>query len=181
MAYFGTLYNLLPELRDEEWQLRLRKIGINFIIQGDVSKHGNYSSIDCIVAVRPADRNPNQKPPNKLWNAWRAGVPVILGPEAGFREVRKGPDDYIEVATAEEVFTALLELKSNPSKVSRMRENGLLRSAECAPTAISSQWIRTLSGPIRELYQAYQNRKVVERWIEDAPKHLRAIVRGIRR
>lgn len=179
IAYLGTPYNLLSELCTAEWKTELKSIGLKFVVEGDVAKHADYSSIDCIVAIRPKDRNPDQKPPNKLWNAWRAGVPAILGPEAGFREQRLSPLDYIECNCAREVFDCLKSLKMDPEKVRLMRESGWKRTHECSTDAICQPWMDALVGPIRKLFLEFHSFKI-STLARNTARSLRARIRKAR-
>lgn len=179
IAYFGTPYNLLPELRTPEWSKRLAEIGLNFIVEADVSKHADYSSIDCVVAIRPPDRSPAQKPPNKLWNAWRAGVPAILGPEPGFREQRISELDYLECNCAEDTFSALKRLQSNPGLATSMREHGIGRQNEFTVDSISRHWIESLQGPVRRIFMSKKSDSFTGA-LWTLKKIIRARLRGLR-
>jgi hypothetical protein len=160
IAYMGTPYNLIPELQTAEWNERLSPLGLKFHVEADVSKQGDYSQVDAIVAVRPENRNPKQKFANKLWNAWRAGVPAILGPEPGFQEKRKSDLDYIEARNADAVYEALQKLARNPALRQAMVANGFARCGECSREALVQEWVNHLRGPMRETYL---------RWIKSPP------------
>ena len=92
----------------------------------DETQWNDYSEIDVIVAIRPntSSQYPN-KPASKLVNAWRAGIPAILGPEIAYREVRKSELDYIEAKNRYEVARAIRRLKDSPELYAGMVENGL--------------------------------------------------------
>lgn len=149
IAYAGAPKNLMTDFQTEEWFARIRHESLNFrIIESPVCM-GDYSDIDCVLAVRPSGQQIEQKPPSKLWNAWRAGVPAILGPEPGFRDYRKTELDYIEVTNVEEALQALIRLRENPELRLAMTENGFRRLDDCSLQTIISQWINFIEEPLQ--------------------------------
>ena len=61
----------------------------------------DYRTLDAVIAVRPFEPHLYfAKPASKLINAWRAGVPALVGPEFASREIRRTDDDFLEVADA---------------------------------------------------------------------------------
>jgi hypothetical protein len=120
----------------------------------------------------------DQKTPHKLWNAWRAGVPAILGPEPGFRDYRQSELDYIEVNNAEEAFQALIRLRDNPNLRRAMVDNGFRRMNECSVEIIIGQWKDFINGPL----QAYANDWFHgPRWKKDLFSTARSVRMGLRK
>lgn len=152
VGYLGARKNLLPELQTNEWISLLKSNGLCFRVFDEPSLMSNYEAIDAVLALRPLGLQ-DQKSPHKLWNAWRAGVPAILGPEPGFRDYRQTELDYIEAENAEEAFQALIRLRDNPVLRRAMIENGFRRIHECSVETIIGQWKDFIEGPL----QVYAN------------------------
>jgi hypothetical protein len=180
VSYMGTPYNLIPELQTSDWNNRLAPLGLKMHVEADVAKHGDYTNVDAIVAVRPENRNPKQKFANKLWNAWRAGVPAILGPEPGFREKRKSELDYIEARNADEVYQALRRLAESPALRRAMVANGLARCGECSREAIVQEWATHLTGRMRETYFSWIQRPAWQRALDRKKRCLRQLIKSLR-
>ena len=104
----------------------------------------DYSDIDLVVAVRPPVGSHTGKPASKLYNAWRAGVPALLGPEPAYRELRTDPLDYIEVGSVDEALAAIDRLRADPSLYRRMVERGRERAVAFSPEAVLEQWVDLL-------------------------------------
>jgi hypothetical protein len=172
IGYLGARKNLLPELQSDAWISLLKSYGLFFQILDEPGLRSNYETIDAILAVRPSGMQ-DQKSPHKLWNAWRAGVPAILGPEPGFRDYRQTELDYIEVNNAEEAFQALIRLRDNPDLKRAMVENGFRRMNECSVETIIGQWKDFINGPL----QAYANE-----WFSGPPwkRTMFGLVRSLR-
>jgi len=180
IAYMGTPYNLIPELQTVQWTERMKKLGLIFHVESDVSKHGDYTDVDAIVAVRPSDRNPNQKFANKLWNSWRAGVPAILGPEPGFQEARIGSLDYMEAANADEIYEALSTLAKHPDLRRQMIANGHSRCHECSKETIVNLWIEHLKKGMRQSYFSWRNQKTPWKLLDQSKRLLRYRIKTLR-
>ena len=106
---------------------------------------GDYREIDLVVALRPPDRRLyTNKPATKLFNAWRAGVPAILGPEYAYREQRRSDLDYIEASSLGEAQHAVQRLRGDPELYRAMVENGRARAVKFTPAVILSRWERLL-------------------------------------
>ena len=117
----------------------LRRRGIEYVIDA-VEYRGvetdaaslrwtDYSDVDLVLAVRPPIGTYTDKPASKLYNAWRAGVPALLGPEPAFRELYTDPLDYVEVSTVEDALAAIDRLRAEPDLYRRMIDRGRRRGA----------------------------------------------------
>lgn len=140
VAYFGNERNLAPELKAPSWQEQLSHLGLRWYV---VSRNAwnDYSDVDVILAVRPFKRNAHlEKPATKLFNAWHAGVPAILGCESAFQAERKSELDYIEVATPAEALSALKRLRDDQEWRQAMVENGRIRAKETQVANLVNQW-----------------------------------------
>ncbi|WP_166211337.1 glycosyltransferase [Cognatiluteimonas telluris] len=142
----GTPQNLDSGFHAPAWQAFLAQRGIelrcNYTDNGAPSHPPNdYGDVDVLLAVRPAAlgliRN---KPAWKLFNAWLAGVPAILGPESGYRELREGPLDYLEAATPDAALQALQRLLDEPGLYGAMVANGRVRGEAFTNAATLARW-----------------------------------------
>ena len=156
IAFFGESQNLASQLRGSQWRETLANMGLQWHIVGKNRSHtwNDYSYIDCIVAVRQFDTEAKYtwKPALKLYNAWHAGVPAILGQESAYREARRNELDYIEVATYEELLAALHKLKQHPHFRQQMIANGFERARETSILRITALWQELIATEIIPAY-----------------------------
>jgi hypothetical protein len=140
IGYFGISYNLAPELKAASWSKQLEELGLNWEIIPK-NRWYDYSSIDAVVAVRNFQKqNYTQKPATKLYNAWHAGVPAILGKESAFQSERKSEFDYFEVSSVDDVITVLKHLKDSLQLCQKVRENSKVRAKDIEPQNVVRQW-----------------------------------------
>jgi hypothetical protein len=157
IAFFGHQNSLAPELRSPQWLEQLQDLGLTW--QPIINTHpwdsyqqinthwNNYSQIDAIVAVRSFDakqircsRYYGAKPATKLYNAWLAGVPAILGPESAYRAERQCELDYLEVSSIEALLGTLKRLKQDFKLRQQMIQQGWQRAQAIQPANITAQW-----------------------------------------
>lgn len=140
VAFFGDRREIVPELKSPSWAEELKSAGMNWSIV-DPNKWYDYREIDVLVAIRSFDlRKHQRKPATKLYNAWHAGVPAILGPDIAFRDIRKNELDYIEAHSPGEVLRALKRFKEDKDLYFSMVENGFMRAEEFTFDKITDQW-----------------------------------------
>jgi len=183
IAFKGFAANLHPEFRQPEWTGFLAREGIEWI-EDAVAYSGrnrlelewpDFRTVDLVVAVRPYLKEASHKPPTKLFNAWLAGVPALLGPEPAYRDLRRSELDYLEVASVAEAKDAVLKLRRDPGLYRAMVENGRQRGAEFTPEALVSRWAHLLFETIPAL--AEQRPRFVRR----LPLPVRAAARWLER
>lgn len=152
VAFKGVRENLHPELTGDDWAAAMEGLGLNW---QDASVVGggerapeawrDFRTVDALVAVRPPRRDAHPgKPATKLFNAWLAGVPAILGPESAYMGLRESELDFLVAADAKQALAALQWLKSNPSRYRAMVENGRRRAREYDVPATTERWRRLL-------------------------------------
>ncbi len=193
VAFKGHVGNLVPEVRGEEFARFLASQGMQLqldtVVDRDFSQPvqaawHDYSSVDVVLAVRPGlAREHTHKPATKLYNSWLAGVPAILSPDLAFRELRRGPLDYIEVGSVAEAQTALQRLKSDPGLYSAMVDNGLQRGGEFSPGAVAKRWETLLYAtlpPLAASIPRWQRRPWGRRLVGSVRK-LRSLFSGVPR
>jgi|SRR5882672_724977 len=154
-AYKGFLGNLHVDFKDERWPRFLAGHGIEWWCdapeyrgpqrQAAVSAWNDYREVDLVVAIRPPDAGLHErKPATKLYNAWLAGVPALLGPEYAYRELRRNDEDYIEVRSLNDAMRALTSLLEHPGRYAAMIENAQRRATEFTREAILRHWAQLL-------------------------------------
>lgn len=140
IGYFGITSNLAPELKSPFWSKQLEELGLNWEIIPR-NRWYDYSNIDAVVAVRNFQQQDYiEKPATKLYNAWHAGIPAILGKESAFQVERKTEFDYFEVSSVEDAVNVLKRLRDNPQLCEKVRENGKIRGQEIEPQNVVRQW-----------------------------------------
>jgi hypothetical protein len=144
IAFIGNEVNLAPELMTPSWQEQLNALGLRWHMVGLECRDrwNDFSYVDAIVAVRSFNRQGGyyNKPALKLYNAWHAGVPAILGGDSACRAERKSELDYLEVASLNDVILALKRLRDDKALRHAMVENGRIRAEETQPAKLVSMW-----------------------------------------
>ncbi len=153
--YFGEPINLAGQFRGQEFREHLReKMDLDFEVRLRDRWH-DYFDTDCILAVRSLDGNAYQsKPPTKMYNAWLAGVPAILGPESAFLSEGKPGRDFLVARNAGEVLQHLQKLKDDLSFRETIISNGKKRALEINDEAITKHWIKFLDDIAKPLYES---------------------------
>lgn len=180
LAFLGAEKNLAADFRTDSFRQRIEALGMKFIIVSDPDKMNDYSEIDAVLAVRKLGRRIAHKPPQKLINAWRAGVPAILGREVGYQELHESDVDYLEVNSVEEVVQALERLKSDPLFRERMSNNGLAKAERYTPEAIEKVWCDLVRDRIIPAYHEWMAKSRIQRKLFLSIRHVRYISRLIR-
>jgi hypothetical protein len=165
LAYFGHKRNLAPELESSVWYEQLNALDLEWHIVGN-ERVNDYSDIDVVLAVRTFDRQDHiEKPATKLFNAWHAGVPAIVGGDSAFQAERKSELDYIQVNSLAETIAALKRLRNDRELRQAMIENGRVRARETQVANLVNQWrdfITDVAVP------AYDRWCAASRWTQQA-------------
>lgn len=141
VAYFGRNVNLAPELASPQWSKRLSDLDLHWYHASQAELWYDYSTVDVIIAVRSFDQQTySAKPANKLFNAWRAGVPAIVGNDSAFQAEFRSELDFIKATTVDDAIAAIQRLKDNPDLRRAMVQNGFQRAKEIEPDAIIQRW-----------------------------------------
>jgi len=152
IAFKGFAAQLHPDFQTQEWKefliqhnIEWVQNAVNFTHDGkstfDDSVWSDYSDIDLVIAVRP-ERNDlhTNKPALKLYNAWIAGVPAILGKECAYREIGSRGEDYIEVNSLEDAKRAITQLIETPEAYQTMIERGQQKAHLYSHEAVCEAW-----------------------------------------
>ncbi|MEM8937116.1 MAG: glycosyltransferase [Pseudomonadota bacterium] len=165
LGYMGSVINLYKGFKSDEFLGELDAMGVDLNINlrnptdSDKLTMHDYSKTDAVLAVRNlTNLDIVTKPASKLQNAWMAGVPAILGPEPGYRELRKSELDYIEINSPEDAIAAIRRLKDNPDLYRQMIENGLERGKDFTVDKYVGRLLDALNGPIADAFRRWQSR-----------------------
>jgi len=130
---------------------------------GDPIRWHDYQEADLVLALRPDLQSSYvDKPASKLFNAWHAGVPALLGPEIAFREWRESELDYIEVSSLSDVMKGIESLIEHPDRYQAMVEHGKQRAQEVTRDTITERWAQVLFEKI-PARQSQTARTVIQR------------------
>ena len=185
VAFKGFRASIDPALTQSHMREELRRRGIELIIDAvdyrgvateDTPHWGDYSDVDLVVAIR-APGSHTDKPAAKLYNAWRAGVPALLGPEPAYRELYTDSLDYIEVSSVAEVLAAVDRLRGDPDLYQRMAERCRQRAMEFSPEMVLERWVDVLWRRIPQL-AADRPWLAVPPWMRPALRKASALLEG---
>jgi len=144
IAYFGSDQYEPQFVKTGAFQDALRQRGVRFVNRFQGEWH-DYQHVDAVLAIRDC---PSvvlaTKPASKLINAWKAGVPALLGPEPAYRELRTSPLDFLEAASAEAVLDSIDRLQQESGLYRRMTEHGAKRAQAFDVNMLTQKWISLL-------------------------------------
>lgn len=174
IAFFGHVDQLAPELQAPSFARTLESMGLrwhpltNCNAWNDYSQVDNrwndYSQVDAILAVRSFDprRTYLNKPATKLYNAWLAGVPAVLGAESAYQTAGNKGKNYWEVNSLPELISALERLKHDLNFRQALVQNGKIAARAIAPTCILARWRNFLEQIAIPTYDRWN--KMVRPW-----------------
>ncbi len=181
VAYLGNPENLAAGLRSAEWKASLDALGVNWLIETEVEKWIDYSNVDCMVAVRSFDYAEHLvKPANKLYNAWLAGIPAILGHESAYQYERKSEYDYLEVVSVEDAYEAVKKLKQDADYRNKMIANGQQRAAEIQDSKLVDSWVALIEDKLKADYERWRSCGALKRQWFFMNRHLARFARKIK-
>jgi hypothetical protein len=175
VAFLGHRHNLAPAFQTSDWRQMCAELRLTWQVQASdhrwdqphtpgVNWH-DYRHVDAIVAVRsfdPRDYRRTQgfrhKPPTKLYNAWLAGVPAILGVESAYQQGGQPGQDYIEVSSLAAVRAALVRLKTDAPWRQALIDRGRHRAQALTSTALTATWQRLIHDTLVPCYDQWQRR-----------------------
>lgn len=146
--YFGAPEQLARQMQTSEIREKFASHGFN--LRFHFEYYHDYRETDAVLAVRDfSGLSISHKPASKLINAWRAGVPALLGAEEAFRELRESNDDFCEVNSPDEILQSCLHLRSEPATRQRMITRGLNRAVEFSNEKLTARWAQFLTNEVR--------------------------------
>lgn len=180
IAYCGNQKNLHPELRSKDWKMALEENNFKWSSKYQHFDHLNpdtyftnsdwndFSDVDCLIAVRNFQKTKknrfNHKPASKLYNAWLAGVPAILGKESAYHYLKTNEFDYLEADSTHEVLKQLLMLKTNLSLRKRIIANGLVRAREIEAGVTLKKWVDLIHNVLMPRYERWISKNRVQQF-----------------
>lgn len=146
VGFMGNLLNLAPDLRSQSFQEALGRLGCTLEIRGPARWH-DFSDIDLVVGLR-ASSHPatSMKPATKLFNAWAAGCPALLGNEAGYSQERRQDVDFLTVRNAADVLNAVQRLRRDTQFYQAMIDRAAVRAYETSSEVLVGQWVEFIRG-----------------------------------
>lgn len=159
IAFFGYPVNLHPDLKDEKFQERLSELELRITMPAPRDWH-DFSDVDAVLAIRNFGST-NQhlnKSSLKLYNAWLAGVPAVLGHEDAFRTEGKPGVDYLEATNLDEVLSSLKRLRNDPGFRHSLVSAGSGAVTDFLPEKTVGRWISLFEKDILPQYQQWQKR-----------------------
>ncbi len=164
IVYMGRAKNLAPELRTSQWHEKMASLGFEWEVIEQRDRWKDYRDVDVIVAVRSFDEDTHtHKPATKLYNAWHAGVPAILGRDSAFTAERTSDLDYIAVYSPDDIIDALLKLREDGALRKAMIENGFERAKETRTGTLVEVWKHFLVDVAGPAYQTWCRQSPLQR------------------
>jgi hypothetical protein len=163
VAFFGNARNLAPELQTPEWREQLNSLGLRWY-EVERDRWNDYSQIDVVLAIRSLDRLPHfTKPATKLWTAWQAGIPAIVGTESALQAERRSELDFLQVTSLEDLLLALRRLRDDVQLRHDMVQNGLTRAQEHNVELMTARWTQFLTEVAVPAYYQWSQTPVWQR------------------
>lgn len=186
ITYKGFIRNLHPSFTSLEWQQFLTSRSLQWTCDavnyaGSSSSHdgiawNNFRETDLILAVRPENKAGHpHKPATKLYNAWMAGTPALLGPEIAYRALRRSPLDYIEVTNWRDAAAAVDSLLGDPHRYRAMIEHGLSRAQEFSVAAMTQHWRTIVEDTLPVIAKRRMHRQPRPLWLKQTMGRLTRI------
>lgn len=174
VAFFGHANNLAKELTSPSWQVALADLGLRWWPRlshhrwsqqaGLPSNWHDYREVDVVIAVRSfrdrdayRTRTYRNKPATKLYNAWLAGVPAVLGGESAYRAERQSNLDFLKVSSLENALAALRRLQHQRGLYQAIVANGLKRGEAINPEAIATCWLNFVETSVIPAYDRWSS------------------------
>ncbi|MEM9805124.1 MAG: hypothetical protein AAF959_07565 [Cyanobacteria bacterium P01_D01_bin.56] len=170
VAFFGHQDSLASYFRSPQWVTQLAELGLRWrpIVNTNswnnyktLNSHWNdYRSVDAIVALRQLRSRRvryRSKPATKLYNAWLAGVPAILGKEAAYRRTGQIGLSYLEANSEAAVLTALKQLQTSSALRQSLVNAGHIQSIAYQPESIAQRWRHFLRAIALPAYNRWCN------------------------
>jgi hypothetical protein len=177
VAFKGYEGNLHPSFRQPAWRAFLdsRRLEWQFdavpYVRTPLAEQqvrwNDFSGTDLAVAVRPHDDSLHpRKPATKLYNAWLAGVPAVMGPELACRALRRDDLDYIEVRDCSEAMLAIDGLLANRERYRALIDRARHRAAEFSIPTFIERWRSLMEQELPRLAHAARGRRPL--WLRQA-------------
>jgi hypothetical protein len=162
LGYLGLAIYLGEQFRNDAFKKRLAELGMELVIRE--AAWTDCTDLDAILAVRQVSEfDLSIKPPSKLINAWRAGMPALLGVEPAYEQLRVSPLDYFQTRTPDDAIAALRRLRDEEGLMAQMIANGQKRCSEFSVDNLATRWETFFSGPVADAYEKWKQEPSVLR------------------
>lgn len=137
----GSAQYLPPAIHSPAFIQTLKDINIKLHVM-NAGNWMDYSNTDLILAWRPKVSKYvlNTKPPSKLFNAWHANTPALLGAEPAYQALRKHPDDYFEVQSTNDIIQYIQRMKQHPEEYTRILNHYKIQANTFTRQHIIDKW-----------------------------------------
>jgi hypothetical protein len=155
LAYFGYPENLDPQIADADFRAAIADLGMTLFIPDPKDWH-DFTQVDAIMAIRNFGRDDPHlnRPALKLFNAWLAEVPAILGHETACRSQGQPGRDYLESTTPTELLAALRRLRDDQALRLQIVASGKLRVSDYTPARTVERWRDFFETEVEPMCQA---------------------------
>ncbi|MEO0759322.1 MAG: hypothetical protein AAFY78_20890 [Cyanobacteria bacterium J06648_16] len=184
IAFLGHRNSLATALQSPEWQAQLRALGLRW--RSSISQNAwndyatldnrwhDYREVDAVVAVRSFEprvcwqtQQFRNKPATKLYNAWLAGVPAVLGVEQAYRAERQTVLDYLEVDSQAKLLATLQRLRDDRELRLAMMAQAQQRATDYTPDAVTQHWIHFFETVAIPAYEQWRQCSTAgQRWVK---------------
>lgn len=157
LSFLGYRENLHPGFAGDEFARQLQRLGLELTVPEPAAWH-DFSQVDAVLAVRNFGRNNAHltKPALKLFNAWMAGVPALVGHETACRAVGCPGQDYFETVDQNEVSGALEQLSVDVALRQQMVKAGHVRMQEHDTPSIRARWARLIHDELIPMHERWR-------------------------
>ena len=146
VGYIGNPEQLDPYFTSASWRKFLDRHGLRFVVKRG-EEWNDFTDLDVLIGVRSFDTPSSliPKPALKLFNAWSAGVPILLTQEPSYTHYQTDEYDYVEVSTIDTLEVALSRLVSQPEVYQTYRLRCKERAATMSHATVLNWWKRALN------------------------------------
>jgi hypothetical protein len=139
VCFSGRMQN--SGIDPDQFSRDLEAMGCHFVFKGE-GQWQEMQDVDLLVGIRSLSKEPHHsKPPSKLFNAWLAGIPFIGGYDSAYEQVGTPAENYLRVATYEELLESIKRLKNDPALYQRLVAAGKKAGESYTPDKTTDRWI----------------------------------------
>ncbi len=120
----------------------------------------DYSHVDLAVGIRDFKGKHIHKPPTKLLNAWKAGVPFIGGGDSAYEQVGTNGFDYIRVQSKKELKEKIRYLMNSKEARHLLSMRGKESFSQYSDRSLVFEWEKLLFAE-REKFQIWSKSSLV--------------------
>ena len=176
VGYFGEIQNLGAEFRGEDFRAALAAMGYRLLVRNEPEQWTQYTDVDVVLAVRDGQLPfLNKKPASKLFNAWLADCPALVGDEPAYHYHGEDGTDFLHAPSTERALSALRILRSDPALYHSLRQRGQLRAEQFTAQRTGERWETLFRNVILPEYALWTRQSVKP--LRRAPRRIWQFVR----